>query len=430
MSTFSIQAASSLRDVGNVRRIDRDFNTSLTRLVSGRRVNSAADDPTAAAHGAKFRAELLTIGKRVQGLNENLAAITVSADVADRGINIAHRILELGVRYRSGVLDNADREALNREYRDLLAELTRLGDATSYNGLSTNAGGSLPVGEPVTASSIITNGGFESPGTGLRGATTSLPGWTVSGNIDNVFHLAGKTAPEGDYLIDLTGGVPGRITQTVATEANARYELRFSHGGNNDWKFTSYTNDGPIKSIELYINGTLQGTYSIDTTNLNTQGEFGWTEVALEFTAASSSTTLSFKSLNTGVYGPVLDKVSLSRVGNNFAVDFPNLASLANSFSQDISDDTVAQAGSVISSLSGSAVKLYAAAQQIGRELSINLQRNETSRQTLSNFQDTDYAAETASLTRGSILKKASLTMLAISNEALRSVATIIPKFR
>ena len=175
-----------------------------------------------------------------------------------------------------------------------------------------------------SAAHALTNGSFESPGTGCQGATTSLPGWTVStGNIDIVNSACSAVAAaDGTYYLDLTGtvgsGPGGTITQSIATTAGTQYTLGFYFGGNPQWQtqpgnpFSSYLNDGPVKSMEVLVNGSQLGaTYTIDTTG-NLWTNAGWTHESTTFTATSSSTSLAFESLDSGTYGPLLDGVSVT----------------------------------------------------------------------------------------------------------------------
>lgn len=177
-------------------------------------------------------------------------------------------------------------------------------------------------------SNLLANGSFESPGAGCFAGTTSLPGWTVTtGNIDIMdVTCSDMAAADGTYFIDLTGSHgagAGTINQTVATTVGAQYNLSFYFGGNPQWQtqagnpFSIYPNDGPIKSMDVLINGVQQGnTYSVDTTGLAYTNP-DWMFESVTFTATSASTTLSFESLNGAngtVYGPLLDGVSLSPV--------------------------------------------------------------------------------------------------------------------
>jgi choice-of-anchor C domain-containing protein len=176
----------------------------------------------------------------------------------------------------------------------------------------------LALSSTAVNANLVTNGSFEQPGTGCASGTTSLPGWTVGGNID----IDNSTAPcstipaaDGSYFVDLTGSFSaGSITQAFATTVGETYSVSFFFGGNPQWQYLSYPNDSAIKSMNVGIDGNVVGTYSIDTTGLGFS-DAGWTQRSFLFTATSDSTLLGFTSLNSvGVYGPLLDNVNVESV--------------------------------------------------------------------------------------------------------------------
>lgn len=175
----------------------------------------------------------------------------------------------------------------------------------------------LAVSLPITSAkaNLLSNGSFEQPGTGCASATTSLPGWTVTGNIDidtSPPPCSTIAAADGSFFVDLTGSFSaGSIQQTVATIAGRNYLLEFYFGGNPQWQYLPYANDSPIKAMNVSIDGNVVGSYSIDTTGL-AFNQAGWSLQSLLFTATSAATMLRFTSLNSnGVFGPFLDGVSV-----------------------------------------------------------------------------------------------------------------------
>jgi choice-of-anchor C domain-containing protein len=169
--------------------------------------------------------------------------------------------------------------------------------------------------------SLVTNGSFEAPGSVCVAGATSLPGWTVgSANIDIInAACSGMGAAAGTWFVDLTGSGgagAGSIYQTVATTPGQQYVLSFYFGGNPQWQYLGYANDSPFKSMNVLINGNLQGTFGVNTTGF-AYGDPGWNLDQLHFIAASSSTQIGFVSLNGSnrtVYGPLLDGVNLEAV--------------------------------------------------------------------------------------------------------------------
>ncbi len=182
---------------------------------------------------------------------------------------------------------------------------------------------------PASSTNLVTNGSFEidAPTSGCTAGATALSGWTVSaGNIDIDSALcSGIPAADGNIWIDMTGSFAngtgnnvGQITQTLSTVAGTQYDLSFYFGGNSQWQsgtgcFAGYPNDGAVKAMNVSV-GSVSQDFSVDTTGQPCNSA-GWVLESILFTATSSSTALTFTSLNGSTtasdYGPLLDGVSV-----------------------------------------------------------------------------------------------------------------------
>ena len=182
-----------------------------------------------------------------------------------------------------------------------------------------------------TKLSLLKNSAFGSdpPPGGCVSGTTVLPQWAVStGSIDilsDVTACGSIVPPRSEYFLNLTGGADtgaGTISQSAATTIGTLYILTFSFGGDPEWQTgclgSGNVNDGPTKSMNVLVSGSVPITanYTIDTTGLACTDP-GWTFEGIFFTATSTTTTVTFQSLDTtGVYGPVLAAVKLVATNN------------------------------------------------------------------------------------------------------------------
>lgn len=155
---------------------------------------------------------------------------------------------------------------------------------------------------------LVSNGGFELPvvvGSHLN-MSSGLNGWTISaGDIDVIGNF--WVSQSGNQSLDLDGGQPGTISQTLTTIVNQAYVLRFWMAGN--------TNAGAtIKSMDVTVDATLT-SYTFDTTGA-TQANMGWVEHIYVFTASSTSTLLQFASTSAGTSagGAALDSITVEEV--------------------------------------------------------------------------------------------------------------------
>ena len=161
------------------------------------------------------------------------------------------------------------------------------------------------------------NGGFEQnsySGNGfetLGAGDTSITGWTVGGAGIDLINTYWVPA-EGSFSLDLSGLNAGSISQTFDTTVGAGYSVTFDMAGNTD-------GGNAIKTMDVSAAGDV-GLYSFDTTG-KSDTNMGWTLETFFFIATSTSTTLSFTSLEGNPYGPALDNVMVQ--------DIPEPASLA-----------------------------------------------------------------------------------------------------
>jgi len=166
---------------------------------------------------------------------------------------------------------------------------------------------------------LIRNGGFEeAPRTpvflNLRGGSSALPGWVVTGEGIDLVGAGYWRSAEGTYAIDLDGSdrsrttppyVRGGIAQTFATRTGKRYRVTFDLAGN--------PNRGPAKKPMRVRAAGDSADFVFDATGKTGQN-MGWVAKEWVFTAAADSTTLEFTSLTrspeTG-FAAAIDRVAV-----------------------------------------------------------------------------------------------------------------------
>lgn len=203
---------------------------------------------------------------------------------------------------------------------DILSRPVALGACLLLVGLQPAA---VFAGNP----NLIVNGTFNEPGAGCAAGTTSVPGWTVSsGNVDfEDVTCSGLAAPSVEtYFLDLTGSHAdgasdvGVISQAITTEVGQAYRLSFYFGGNPQWQEFSLPNDSQLKAMAVFLNGSIVGVYSVATAGVSSTDP-QWHRRFIEFTATSTSTTVTFESLNGSAtnpsdFGPLLGDVIVTAI--------------------------------------------------------------------------------------------------------------------
>ncbi|MBM4357420.1 MAG: flagellin FliC [Deltaproteobacteria bacterium] len=172
--------ASSLTIQGHLRQNQDGLSRALARLASGRRVNTAADD--AATVSMIDRIEARSRSYVVAGRNTAVALeMTETAEGgAGQIVDALQRMREIAVEAGDGALTSTDRGQLDTEYQELLDEIDRLAEVTTYNGRDLLAGASstvdFQVGIDGTANDTIgvAFGGVSASNLGV--GTTSVTG--------------------------------------------------------------------------------------------------------------------------------------------------------------------------------------------------------------------------------------------------------------
>ncbi len=125
----------SLNSQRNVKTTQNQLGTSVARLSSGLRINSAKDDAAGMAISMKLTAHVRSLNQAVRNAQDGISVV----QTAEGGMNEIHNILtrmrELSQQSATGTLSTSDRTALQTEFADLKSEIDRISDTTDFNGL-------------------------------------------------------------------------------------------------------------------------------------------------------------------------------------------------------------------------------------------------------------------------------------------------------
>ena len=108
--------------------------TSLQRLSTGLRINSAKDDAAGLAISERFTTQIRGLNQAIRNANDGVSfAQTAEGALSTTGDSL-QRIRELAVQSINDTNSSADRQALNNEVGQLIAEVNRIANATQFNG--------------------------------------------------------------------------------------------------------------------------------------------------------------------------------------------------------------------------------------------------------------------------------------------------------
>lgn len=172
------------------------------------------------------------------------------------------------------------------------------------------------MGAEVARAQTIVNPSFErgptmipsQPIVPVLSGSDSLPGWTVVSGSVNVIDQ-GYWAPwSGTRSLMLSGASgPGAIEQTIATTPGQRYALGFGISGDP-------LSPPVIKHLRVSVAESQQDV-AFDSSPA-WHWDMAWSPRTLEFTATGSATTIRFASLDPEPWGPAIDSVTVSMVGD------------------------------------------------------------------------------------------------------------------
>ncbi|MDC8012853.1 flagellin [Tahibacter soli] len=359
------------------------LSTSLQRLSSGLRINSAKDDAAGLAISERFTSQIRGMDQASRNANDGISlAQTAEGAIGEIGNNL-QRIRELAVQSANATNSSTDRAALQTEASQLLAEIDRVANQTQFNGVKLIDGSftSAVFQVGANANETITVPSFVDANIAALGNVTSASG--QSSSVTGISSLGAVGA--GALVINGTDvgasiGAAGSSQQRVSQVVDAINNYSTTTGVNA--AFDSTTGRIVLSSgANIAVTGTDDGTA--------TGFDVGGGDGSATATSTTGLTSLSVASFAGATLAIQQVDSALSQVNSARA----SLGAIQNRFS------------SVVANLNTSSENLSASRSRI---------------------QDTDFAKETAELTRTQILQQAGTAMLAQANQAPQGVLSLL----
>lgn len=124
----------SLNAQRNLNSAQMEQNEARERLSSGKRINSAADDAAGLAISNRMTSQINGLNQAVRNANDGVSLIQTAEGALDESTNILQRMRELSIQSANGTYDSGNRGSMNAEVKQLVAELDRISETTSFNG--------------------------------------------------------------------------------------------------------------------------------------------------------------------------------------------------------------------------------------------------------------------------------------------------------
>ncbi len=447
------------------------LSTSLQRLSTGLRINSAKDDAAGLAIATRMTTQIGGLSQAMRNANDGISiAQTAEGAMVEmtRSLNRMHDLSVQAASYNS----STDRASINNEVQQLNAELSRIVSQTRYNGSQLLTGGfsaSIQVGAEVNETISINVSNLSTTGMGVA---TNYSGVTAL----NDTALAAQMQVQFEGAL-ATSTVNGVAVADVATQQNSINSINSVNAGTSSHGVTAFgygnsavgtaaAADAATAAGDVVINGVqIAGattTGGLVTAINNQSGEHGLTAQiangalvvhnrdgeAIDITvntanaATMTGMTTGSHSVDAGANGLIIMSQDLgsNTVNYNAAGTGSALTGIAAA-STTLVDASVA--GMTVNTASSANLAMLAFKQgieQINSDRSIlgakmnrfdSLVRNlDNVRENLSaarsRIQDADFAAETAALTRAQILQQAGTAMVSQANSLPQSVLSLL----
>ncbi len=366
----------SLNTQRNINSSQSALNTSLQRLSSGLRVNSAKDDAAGLAIAERMSSQVRGLGVAARNANDGVSLAQTAEGALGKVGEMVQRMRELAVQSSNATNNANDRIALQAEVAQLKEEIDRVAGSSSFNGTKLLDGSftsakfqvGADAGESITVSSItdarlagmgVVNRASTQNSTAITDLTaTALADLTINGTDVGVIAAAGTTQERQSQIVDAIN----RISTTTGVGA-------FYDATNNKIVMTS--------AATITITGAAGAKVGF---------------VAADTAAATTSANMS--ALDVSSYAGAQLAIqqtdaALKQINSARA----NLGALQSRFENAVSNIQIA---------------------------------SENITAARSRIMDTDFAAETANLTRSQILQQAGNAMLSQANQIPQQVLSLL----
>ena len=462
--------------------------TSIQRLSSGLRINSAKDDAAGLAISERLNSQIKGLNQAVRNANDGISLAQTAEGALKASSDILQRIRELAVQSANASNSAGDRQALQSEVGQLTSELDRISQTTEFNGskllngsfgtqqfqVGANANQTITATTANLRTNVYGNNQLQAAGgdgtlAAFGSNSTTAGTLSINGSIGtaSITVAVNSTAKANADLVN------GQNASTGVT-ATARTDVSIALGATGAYNLTLQSDNSTAQTISFSVSSTNtsdglsaavsaindQSSKTGVTAALNSAGtavvltnatgndiSVSDTAVAsagnvtvqkLDSVGASSGASVTLAADTTADTGTVAGYLTLdSEKSFSANVTTTNLlAASSGSTLKKVSDldvttfakatDALKTVDSALSFISGARAKLGALQSRFDTTIA-NLQvTSENLSASRSRIVDADFAQETANLSRAQILQQAGTAMVAQANQLPQGVLALL----
>ena len=111
------------------------LQANYRRLSTGLRISTASDDAAGLAISERFRAQIRSTGQAIRNAQDGISLTQTGEGALNEVSSILIRMRELSIQASNGTVSQADRTTLDQEFEDLINEIDRIAQSTTFNGV-------------------------------------------------------------------------------------------------------------------------------------------------------------------------------------------------------------------------------------------------------------------------------------------------------
>ena len=459
----------------------QSMETSMERLSSGKRINSAMDDSAGLAIAHSLESKITSLNQGIRNGNDGISMLQTAEGALEETSSMLNRMKELATQASSGSYSDSDRVALNDEFQALASAITAIATNTDFNGtsmLNSSATVNFQVGDGSTDVVAMTFQGmaatdldiFDSGSAvfELADMTNTTENGAAAKQV-STFTVAGAPTAARSLEMDVNGQtytqefnataaqtmilLAAQITadnehiNAVGTSATVLTMESLTRG--EGWSSTGlkiFDDSTAISTSAAFVEGTSNGaaakqagthTLTAVTANQLLTVTVNGREYTQEFDTDGATTTAALASqINDGTSNLAATSSAttlvLTSTKNNTAFTTSALVTTAK-HGGNSSILTAAGAAAAMSSVDASIgqvdayrSELGAVANRLDHTVSNLMNRVENQSAAKSRIEDTDFAVESANLAKAQVLQQAGTAMLAQANASGQSVLSLL----
>jgi len=384
------------------------LSTSMQRLSSGLRVNSAKDDAAGLAIAERMSTQTRGLTVAARNANDGISLAQTAEGALGKVGDMLQRMRDLAVQSSNATNSKSDREALQAELSQLRGEVDRVAKTTTFNGAKllegSFTGGVFQVG--ANAGDNITVGALSNTKVDELGNSTYGKGVAAQTDVTTTMFGTGAT---GMTAVDTTIGIKGAgasatvHTVTIKADANMTSDQALGkvveaiNSKTADTGVTAFleTNDAGVKQIQFRATADKVGE------------------------VATAAVTYSRDAVTTGLGNNLVAAAAITDAGTK-GIDKVDISTQSGAW------EAIQRIDKAIDTVSSARGELGAIQTRFEKAVeNIDIQ-NENITAARGRIIDADFASETANLSRSQILQQAGTAMVAQANQLPQNVLSLL----